>query len=272
MTRGPVPAGMPPLEHAEVQVESGVGVVRLQRAESMNSFDPAVVSSLHGQLRRLLDDPAVRAIVLTGSGKAFCAGADVREFERGLAAGTQVQWILDATAALHPLLRELHESPKVLVAAVNGVAAGGGLGMALAADARIASPDARFAASYFRMGLSPDGGATWLLPRLVGLQRARRFFFDNEVMDAQEALRTGLVDEVVPADRLLQRATEVARAWGAWSEASRGATKRLLATTLDTPFAAQLEMERGLIASAAGTAGFAEGVRAFREKRAPRFG
>ena len=268
------PAALPASAQAEVQVDAaaGVAVVRLQRAQTMNSIDPEVLSALHAQLRPLFADPAVRAIVLTGSGRAFCAGADVGAFERSLAEGTPVQWVLDATAALHPLLREILESPKVVVAAVNGVAAGGGLGLALAADLRIGSPDARFAASYFRMGLSPDGGSTWLLPRLIGIQRTRRFFFGNEVIDAQEGLRTGLLDEVVPADRLLERATEVARAWGAWSEASRGGTKRLLATCLDTPFSAQLETERGLIAAAAGTSGFAEGVRSFREKRAPRFG
>ncbi len=260
-------------EFVTVTREPGaVAVVTFNRAESMNSFDPKVVTELHGVFRALLADDSVRAVVLTGTGKAFCAGADVREFEKGVQSGSAVQWVLDATAALHPLLLEIQDSPKVLVAAVNGVAAGGGLGLALVADARIGSPQARFAASYFRLGLSPDGGATWLLPRLIGHQRAKQFFFNNEVMDADEGFVTGALDQVVPADQLLSRAIEVARSWGAWAKHSRGATKKLLAASENHDFGTQLDLERGLIAAAAGTKDFAEGVTAFRGKREPKFG
>ncbi|HET6399692.1 MAG TPA: enoyl-CoA hydratase-related protein [Candidatus Thermoplasmatota archaeon] len=251
--------------------EGGVAVVQLLRAESMNSFDPNVVRALRKVFHGLMEDPQVRAMVLTGSGKAFSAGADVRAFERALAEGTSVQWVLDATGELHPLLFDLHGSDKPLVAAVNGVAAGGGLGLALVAEYRVGSPSARLAAGYFGLGLSPDGGSTWLLPRLVGEQRAKRFFFTNEVMDAQEALRCGALDEVVPEDRLLARAVEVARTFGAWARHSREATKRLLEAQSATGFAQQLDLERGLIAAAAGTRDFREGVQAFLAKRKPVF-
>jgi 2-(1,2-epoxy-1,2-dihydrophenyl)acetyl-CoA isomerase len=251
--------------------DGGVAVATFARAETMNSLDPATMWHVRHSLLALLEDKGVRAIVLTGSGKAFCAGANVKDMQQAAAGGRATQWVLDTTAELHPLLLELHASAKPVVAAINGAAAGGGLGLALVADCRIGSPDARFAAGYFGIGLSPDGGSTWLLPRLVGEQRTRRFFFGNEVIAADEAKALGLLDEVVPADRLLARATEVARAWGAWGERSREGTKRLLESQSVNSFADQLEAERGLIAAAAGTADFKEGTTAFTEKRKARF-
>jgi 2-(1,2-epoxy-1,2-dihydrophenyl)acetyl-CoA isomerase len=251
--------------------EGGVAVVTFAKAETMNSLDPATMWHVRHTVLALLEDKAVRALVLTGSGKAFCAGANVKDMQQAAQAGRATQWVLDTTAELHPLLLELHASAKPVVAAVNGAAAGGGLGLALVADCRIGSPEARFAAGYFGIGLSPDGGSTWLLPRLVGEQRTRRFFFGNEVVAAEEAARIGLLDEVVPADRLVARAIEVARQWGAWATRSREATKRLLESQSTASFQDQLEAERGLIATAAGTSDFKEGTTAFTEKRPARF-
>jgi len=250
--------------------DGGVAIVTM-RGAGMNSFDPGILRRLRSAFDALLDDGAVRGIVLTGSGQAFSAGADVKQFLEGVEEGTSAQWVLDATEQLHPLLFDLHGSDKAFVAAVNGVAAGGGLGLALVADHRIGSPAARFAAGYFGLGLSPDGGATWLLPRLVGTQRAKRFFFENEVMDAEEALVCGVLDEIVAPDRLVERAVQVAERWGRWAKHSKESTKRLLEAQHTSGFAAQLDMERGLIAAAAGTADFAEGVRAFLGKRRPGF-
>ncbi|MEA3166881.1 MAG: 2-(1,2-epoxy,2-dihydrophenyl)acetyl-CoA isomerase [Thermoplasmata archaeon] len=251
--------------------EGGVAVATFTKAETMNSLDPKTMWHVRHTMLGLLEDQRVRAIVLTGSGKAFCAGANVKEMQQAAANGRGTQWVLDTTAELHPLLLELHSSAKPVIAAVNGAAAGGGLGLALVADCRIGSPDARFAAGYFGIGLSPDGGSTWLLPRLIGEQRTRRFFFGNEVIAAEEARSLGLLDEVVPADRLVARAVEVARTWGAWSTRSREGTKRLLESQSTASFADQLETERGLIAAAAGTADFQEGTTAFTEKRKARF-
>jgi 2-(1,2-epoxy-1,2-dihydrophenyl)acetyl-CoA isomerase len=251
--------------------EGGVAVVTFARAETMNSLDPKTMWHVRHTMLGLLEDARVRAIVLTGSGKAFCAGANVKEMQQAAAQGRATQWVLDTTAELHPLLVELHASAKPIVAAVNGAAAGGGLGLALVADCRIGSPDARFAAGYFGIGLSPDGGSTWLLPRLIGEQRTRRFFFGNEVIAADEALDLGLLDEVVAAEGLVARAVEVARGWGAWGVRSREGTKRLLESQAGASFADQLETERGLIAAAAGTADFKEGTTAFTEKRKARF-
>lgn len=251
--------------------DGGVALVTFDKAESMNSLDPGVMRQVREAFLALLADPKVRAIVLTGSGAAFCAGANVKQMAAAARTRESVQWVLDTTAELHPLLLELHASGKPLIAAVNGVAAGGGLGLALVADYRVGNPQARFAAGYFGIGLSPDGGSTWLMPRLIGTQRTRRFFFTNEVMDAAEAGRIGLLDEVVPSDQLLARALTVARDWGHWGAMSRESTKRLLEATVKNDFASHLDLERGLIAAASGTADFAEGTAAFVEKRKAAF-
>lgn len=263
-----------PAPHELVQVhleEGGVAVVTFAKAESMNSLDPPTMRQVREAMLGLLADPQVRAIVLTGTGAAFCAGANVKQMAQAAQGRDSIRWVLETTAELHPLLLELHASSKPLVAAVNGVAAGGGLGLALVADCRIGSPQARFAAGYFGIGLSPDGGSTWLMPRLVGTQRTRRFFFTNEVMGADAAFATGLLDEVVPADRLLARAVEVAREWGQWGAMSRESTKRLLEAAVKNDFASHLDLERGLIAAASGTKDFAEGTAAFVEKRKAKF-
>ncbi len=255
-----------------IQVQRGdVAIVTFARAESMNSFDPQIIAHIREVFADLIADPEVRAIVLTGSGKAFSAGADVAQFQAAIEEGKVSQWILDATKQLHPLMVEMHQCDTPIVAAVNGVAAGGGLGLALAADARIGNGSARFAAGYFGIGASPDGGSTWFLPRLIGTQRTRRFFFENQVIGAKEALEIGLMDALVEDDALLDEAVAMARRWGAWGRHSRGSTKRLLEAQHHSDLQTQLELERGLIAAAGGTADFREGVAAFTQKRPPNF-
>lgn len=255
----------------EVTRHDDVAVVRMADPERMNSFDAAALERLQAAFDDVLGDDDVRGVVLTGTGKVFCAGADIQAFQAAIDAGDASGFVLDATERLHPLLEAIHLSDKIVVAAVNGVAAGGGLGLALAADARIGSAQARFAAAYFRIGVTPDGGSTWLMPRLIGAQRTRRFFFDNEVMAADEAVRTGMMDALVDADALLEEAIALARTWGRWAAHSRGSTKRLLAATHEMDMRGQLELERGLIAAAAGTADFREGIASFVQKREPTF-
>ncbi len=256
----------------ETRHDGGVALLTFDNAVHFNSIDARIMGDMHRKITGLLADPKVRAIVLTGKGKTFSTGADVKQFAAGVKDGSTVQWVLDTTAELHPLLIDLRESGKVFVAAVNGVAAGGGLGLALAADVRVGGPDARFAAGYFGLGLSPDGGSTWLLPRLIGEQRTRQFFFTNEVMPATTAFELGLLDELVDPDQVVPRALAIAAEWGAWAERSREGTKRLLDAQSGVPFEQQLDLERGLIAAAAGTKDFKEGVEAFGAKRKPRFG
>lgn len=263
---------VPSTEHVRVnRQDEGVVLLTFDNAAKANSIDAGLMRELHGVVEALLKDGQVRAIVLTGMGKTFSTGADVKQFARGIADGSNPQWTLDTTAELHCLLQDLRASEKVFVAAVNGVAAGGGLGLALAADARIGGPNARFAAGYFGLGLSPDGGSTWLLPRLIGEQRTRQFFFNNEVMDANTAFELGMLDRLVEEDEVVPAALALAKTWGAWAKRSREGTKRLLDAQSRLSFAEQLELERGLIAAAAGTKDFAEGVTAFTEKRKAKF-
>jgi 2-(1,2-epoxy-1,2-dihydrophenyl)acetyl-CoA isomerase len=249
----------------------GVALVRIAGAKEMNSFDPEALDGMNQVITGLLADDAVRALVLTGTGDAFCAGADVRRFQAALDAGTAPELLREATTRLHALLVTLRTCDRPVIAAVNGVAAGGGLGLALAADARIGSPAARFAASYFRLGVSPDGGATWLLPRLIGEPRARRFLMDNEVMDAETALGCGLLDHLVPAGSLVNEAVALAARWGAWSRNSIGGAKQLLDGAGHRSLADQLRAEQVAMVAAAATPDFAEGVAAFLGRRTPAF-
>jgi 2-(1,2-epoxy-1,2-dihydrophenyl)acetyl-CoA isomerase len=229
------------------------------------------MSEISKTLNKLMDDSDIRGIVITGTGKFFCAGADIEEFQRSIEDGRIGPLVDDLTSILHPLQVRMRTDPTILIAAMNGAAAGGGLGLALACDARVAVADAKLAAAFFKLGLSPDGGTTWLLPRLVGNQATRRFFFNDETWSGDEALEKGAVDEVVSQDDLIVRAVELASDWGQWSKISRSGTKQLLDASTSTFFQTQLEFEQALIIAASQTDDFAEGVAAFLEKRDPEF-
>ena len=217
-----------------------------------------------------LREEAVRGLVLIGTGRFFLAGADVRAFQDGLEQGTVVSMIHELTGRLHPLELEMRRSSTVCIAAINGAAAGGGLGIALACDGRWLHrvPACGILCS---LGLSPGGGSTWLLPRLVGEQVARRFFFENEVWNAEQALDLGAIDDLVPEEDLLDAALEMARRWSRWSAHFREATKHLLDVQSTQDLEQQLDHERLLIKAAGTTAGFIEGVDAFLSKRDPSF-
>ncbi len=254
--------------------EGGVALVTLSAEASRNAFSVESITAISMTLDALLDDPEVRGFVLTGSGEVFCSGADIGSFADAIDAGSIGDMVQALTGVLHPLLLRMRASSTVYVAAINGAAAGGGLGLALSADYRVALPSARLAAAFFSLGLSPDGGTTWLLPRLVGDQAAKRFFFENEVWDGRTALQKGAVDELVEGDGrddLTDRALEVARLWSRWAEMSRRSTKQLLDAQSNTFFETQLEFERALITASSLTPDFAEGVSAFLEKRRPDF-
>ena len=253
------------------RMDGGVALVTLEESAARNAFDLESMQAISDAMSELLEDHEVRGVVLTGSSGFFCAGADIQAFRGAIDDGTIGDLVRGLTEILHPLLLELRKSDTVYVAALNGSAAGGGLGLALSADYRVAVPDAKLAAAFFQLGLSPDGGTTWLLPRLVGTQRAKRFFFENETWSGEEALAAGAVDEVVEPDQLVSRAIEVARDWGKWSTLSRCSTKQLLDAQTATFFESQLGLEQALMVVASETPEFVEGVDAFLEKRDPDF-
>ena len=255
----------------ETEQNGTVRLIRMAGQASTQSFSSAFLPLIAQAIDAGLQDPTTKAMVLTGEGRFFSAGADIRAFQESIDEQRAPELIRELTGILHPLLQRMRTSSTIVVAALNGVSAGGGLGLALACDARIGTPDARMAASYAGMGLSPDGGTTWLLPRLVGEQRSRRFFLANEIWSGQEAYEYGAIDVVVEPESLIETAMGLAGMWSSWGSHTKEATKHLLHVQTDNDFSTHLDHERTLIEAAGTTEAFREGVAAFLEKRSPNF-
>jgi 2-(1,2-epoxy-1,2-dihydrophenyl)acetyl-CoA isomerase len=251
-----------------VTKDNGVTIIQFTGESTTKAFSREFLPKIRDVI---LENIGCKAIVLTGEGNFFSAGADINAFKESIDARDSVELIRELTGILHPLLLKMRTSSTIFVAALNGASAGGGLGLALACDIRIASPNGKMAASYAGMGLSPDGGTTWLLPRLVGEQKSRRFFLENQVWTAEEACYNGAIDEVVAADKLISRAVQIAKRWSRWGEHTKEATKHLLLVQNDNDFETHLKHERTLVEAAGTTKEFAEGVNAFLEKRQPDF-
>ena len=252
-------------------LDGGVALVTMSPEAASNTFSPVNFMPLADTIDALLVDPSCRSIVLTGSGRFFSVGGNIDDFSRGIEDGDIGPMVQEMTDTLHPLLLRIRTSDTVFVCAINGSAAGGGLGLALSADYRVSDPAAKLASAFFSLGLSPDGGMTWLLPRLVGNQAAKSFFFNSETWSAEQALEKGALDEVIDGEELVKRAVEVAREWGHWSANSRRGTKQLLDASTSTFFETQLQFEQALMIASSQTSDFVEGVRAFKEKREPSF-
>lgn len=255
----------------EIDQQGSIRIIKMAGQTSTQSFSTAFLPTIAEAIDAGLRDGETKAIVLTGDGRFFSAGADINAFQEAIDNGTAPELIRTLTGVLHPLLQRIRTSSTIVVAALNGVSAGGGLGLALACDARIGTSDARMAASYAGMGLSPDGGTTWLLPRLVGEQRARRFFMNNEIWSGREAHEYGAIDVLVEPESLMETAIGLATVWSSWGPHTKEATKHLLHVQTDNDFSTHLDHERTLIEAAGTTEAFKEGVAAFLEKRHPSF-
>lgn len=249
-----------------VRREGAVAVVVLNEPRSMNALSGAIKDGLAGQIPALVQDDTVRALVITGIGKAFCAGGDIRAMdERGV---NQVRARMERSYRwLFPLL----SAPKPVVTAINGAAAGAGLSLALAGDIIVAARDARFKAGFPGLGACPDLGVAYTLPRAVGLPRASDILLTNREVSAEEAFAMGLATRLVEPEALMATALEIAQGLAAGPTVSLGFTKRLMRRAYELPLEGFLEQEAMAQAAAFGTEDFAEGVAAFRAKRRPSF-
>jgi 2-(1,2-epoxy-1,2-dihydrophenyl)acetyl-CoA isomerase len=246
--------------------EGAVLTITLNRPDVYNAFNRGLHARLHAALEEAAD-PAVRAVVITGAGRGFCAGQDLREFSE--LEGTGMEAALEST--YHPNVRLIRGLEKPVIAAVNGPAAGAGLSLAVACDIRIASTTATFVPGFVGIGLVPDSGGSLFLYRLLGFARAFEWMSSNERLDAREAREWGLVSEVVSADEFEGRTAALAASWAALPTRAVGLTKRLFDHAQTATLDEQLAFEARLQTAAVETADFAEGVSAFLEKRPPSF-
>lgn len=245
----------------------GVATVTLNRPEARNALDMRMREELAGVFDELEADETVRVIILTGAGGHFCAGGDVKSMvKRHTAADGRARVEL-----LNRFVLRLFHFPKPTLAMVDGFAVGAGCNIALGCDIVIASDRARFGEVFAKIGLVPDGGGTWLLPRLVGLSKAKELVFSADIIDAAEALRIGLVNRVVPAAELEAATRALAARIAAGPPGTLALAKSLLNRGATTELAAALELEAFAQGQAITSEDHAEGVRAFLEKRPPKF-
>ncbi|NDU74846.1 enoyl-CoA hydratase [Actinomadura sp. DSM 109109] len=250
-------------------VTDAVATITLNRPDAMNSLTVEMKEALRAAVVRAAADPAVRAVVLTGAGRAFCAGQDLREHGDNLAAGRG----LDGTVRKHynPIVLALAGMRKPVVAAVNGVAAGAGASLAFACDLIVASDRARFATAFTGIGLAPDSGMSWTLQRLVGRAKAVELLLLGEPVKAPDALEMGLVTRVVPADELAPASVELARRLASGPTAAYGAVKAALDHAATHDLASALEREADLQDECEKTSDHHNATEAFLNKRQPVF-
>ncbi len=248
-------------------VVDGIATITLDRPDALNALTVPMKQELLAALRSAERDRAVRAVILTGAGRAFCAGQDLRERLDPDAAplGTELR------ERYNPIIRAMRSLEKPIVGAINGVAAGAGASLAFACDLRIAAEEASFALAFGRVGLIPDSGATWLLPRLVGGARAAQIALLNDPVSADAAFAMGLVTRVAASEGLGDAAREMAGRLAKGAPVAIALTKRALNAAWDRGLDSALEYEAFLQDLAGRTKDHAEGVAAFMEKRAPRF-
>ena len=254
--------------HVKADVDGGVAWIRLNRPEKMNAIGALTRQQLADAIKQAERDDAVRVVVLTGSGRAFCSGADVTEMVSGggMRSPEAVGNVL--RTEYMPMLSRLRTMPKPVIAAMNGPAVGIGASFALACDIRIAVPEAYIMEAFVNIGLAPDGGVSWLLPRLAGTGVAYEMFFTGGALQAADAHRLGVINRLVPADRLEAEVRELAAKLANQPRQAMAAAKRAVNHALESSYEEALEFESYLQEAQAASQEFADGVQAFLARRA----
>jgi len=256
-------------QNLRFEIRDGVAAIVLDRPDAANAIDLSLARELMQVAIRCDEDPAVRAVLLTGAGKMFCAGGDLKSFA---SAGTGLPSLLkEITTYLHAATSRFTRMAAPLVVAINGTAAGAGFSLAISGDLVWMAESAKLAMAYTAAGLSPDGSSSWFLPRLIGLRRAQELMLTNRRLSAAEALVWGLVNQVVPDGELVDSAAGLAKQLAAGPTRAFGQVKKLLASAFSESLETQMELEARGIAAMAGGADGREGIEAFVAKRAPAF-
>src|ERR1700688_1881141 len=255
-------------QHVTVHVHDGIGLIQLNRPEKMNAIGALTRKQLGDAIKQVERDESVRVVVLTGSGRAFCSGADVTEMAQadgGMRTPEDVGNVL--RNEYMPMLTRLRTMPKPVIAAMNGPAVGIGASYALACDIRIATPEAYILEAFVNIGLAPDGGVSWLLPRLAATGVAYEMFFTGKPLSASDAHRLGIINHVVPQERFELEVRELATQLAAQPPKAMAAAKRAVNHALESSYEEALEFESYLQEAQAASPEFAEGVQAFLARR-----
>jgi 2-(1,2-epoxy-1,2-dihydrophenyl)acetyl-CoA isomerase len=254
-------------EHLIVERAAQVATITLNRPDAYNALNLGLGRELFAVSLELDEDPDVRCVVLTGSGKSFCAGGDVKDFADNLPRVGAL--IKELTTYLHGAISRFCRSDKPVLVAVNGIAAGGGFSLALSGDVVLATESAKFTMAYSRIAATPDGSSSYFLPRLVGLRRAMELYFTNRVLTAREAAEWGLITRAVPDAEFKAAVETLARDLAQGPSKAFGAAKRLFHQSTWESLETQMELEAQSIASCGRTEDFAAGVTAFASKGKP---
>lgn len=266
----PLMSTKPPASYETLMVkdEAGVRTIMLNRPDELNALDATMKGELAAALKQVARDRSIRCLVITGAGRAFCSGQDLKEV---MGRKEEFDFTAVLRAQYHPIILSVGSLEIPTIASINGVAAGAGWSLALACDLRIASTKAKFVSAFSKIGLVPDSGMTWVLPRLVGMARALEIAWMGDPIAADTALQLGLVNRLAEPDQLEKAAAAWALVLAKSATKGLGLTKRAMMTGLGRDLESQLEYEAQLQGAAGQTKDYAEGVKAFLEKRSPEF-
>lgn len=248
-----------------------IAIIRINRPKNLNSLDLNTANEIKTALEYSAGNEKIRCIIITGTGRAFSTGGDVKEFKKAIDAGQQDKFIANLSKVLHEIIGLIRQIPKPIVSSLNGFAMGAGLNLALACDIIIASEDAKLSEAFVNVGLSVDGGGSYVIPKLIGRAKATEFLITGDMIDAHEAERIGLINRVIPAAELEENVEAFAIKLAKGPTKAIGTIKRFIEQSYNNNFKTQLNLERENQIKISLTEDFKEGVTAFFEKRSPNY-